>query len=188
MALRLWASALVCAASLALPSCGHSSASAGWAAPEFTLTDDRGQAWSLQSQQGRSLLLTFGFSHCTDTCPTTLAKLARIADRLDAKTNRIEVAFVTIDPARDSPAVLHRFIARFGSRHLVALTGTPAQIAAIRQAYHVWSQKIPGRHGNYDEAHTAVIFFIDALGRIRSLRDDVDSQAELTRAARKLLG
>lgn len=186
MAFRIWAFAIVCAASLALPSCGHSGASGAWAAPGFTLTDDRGQAWSLQGQRGHGVLLTFGFSHCRDTCPTTLAKLARIADRLDRRENAVDVAFVTIDPARDTPAVLRRFIARFGSPHLVALTGTPAQVAAVGQAYHVWSQKIPGRHGNYDEAHTAVIFFIDALGRVRSLRDDVDSQAELTRAAREL--
>jgi protein SCO1 len=174
---------------LLLASCGGG----GWNAPDFTLHDDGGQAWTLAQQRGDVVLLTFGFTHCTDTCPATLAKLEHLTERLGAQSNQVKSAFVTIDPRRDTPAAMHRFLARIaqpGGARLVGLTGTPSEIAAVERAYHVWSQKIPGRHGrdDYDEAHTAVIYVIDGGGRIRGLHDDDDSEQSLTTAVRQVLG
>jgi protein SCO1 len=173
---------------LLLAACGG-----GWNAPDFTLHDDGGRAWTLSQQRGDVVLLTFGFTHCADTCPATLAKLEHLTEGLGKPSNQVEIAFVTIDPQRDTPAVMHRFLARFaqdGGGRLVGLTGTPAQIAGVERSYHVWSQKVPGRRarGDYDEAHTAVIYVIDARGRIRSLHDDDDSAQSLQAALRQVLG
>lgn len=153
-------------------------------APDFTLTDDRGQAWALRDQGGKAVALTFGFTHCLDTCPATLAKLTRLSRALGSRGANVEIAFVTIDPQRDTPRKLHTYLPRFESPRLVGLTGSASQIDAVETAYHVWAQRIPGKRGagEYDMAHSAVIYFIDGRGRVRSVHDDNDSDAELARA------
>jgi protein SCO1 len=171
------------AAALLLWSCARTPT-----APGFTLTDDDGRAWSLPAQRGVPVMLTFGFTHCADTCPATLAKLARLAG--DPQTQQpVEIALVTVDPQRDSVAAMHRFVTRFGSRNarVIGLTGTPDQVDAVERAYHVWAQRIPGRqpHGAYDVAHSAVVYFIDRSGAIASVHDDDDSDAVLARALRE---
>ena len=148
----------------------------------------RGRSWSLSEQRGRPVLLTFGFTHCADTCPATLAKLARLTRSLGAAGAGVEIAMVTVDPQRDTPAVLHRFVARF-DRPIVGLTGTPARIAQVEAAYHVWAQRIPGKHPvahGYDVVHTAVIYAIDGRGYVRAIRNDDDSDAALTGTVREL--
>jgi protein SCO1/2 len=158
------------------------------AAPDFTLTDDGGQAWTLASQR-RPLLLTFGFSHCADTCPATLAKLAKLVRGLGTTGENVEIVMVTVDPSRDTPDALHRFVTRFNGP-IVGLTGTAAQVGRVETAYHVWSQRIPGKHRDrqsYDVAHTAVIYAIDARGEIRAIANDDDSDAALRSATRGLV-
>jgi protein SCO1 len=169
----------------------------GKSAPDFTLTNDGGQPWTLSAQRGRLVLMTFGFTHCSDTCPATLAKLARLVETFGPQTREAEIAFVTVDPQRDTPSVMHAFVKRFSSDRIVGLTGTAAQIASVENAYHVWAQKVPGpAHGSgkranayqYDEVHSAVIYFIDRNGAIRALRDDDDSQAVLGQTIHEIAG
>ncbi len=159
---------------------------AGRTAPDFTLRDDAAHPWSLAAQRGKVVLLTFGFTHCADTCPATLGKLSNLTRTLGARARDAEIAFVTVDPARDTPPVLHRFLARFepGSSRLVGLTGTFSQIAAVENAYHVWSQRMPRN----EYAHSSVIFLIDPQGRIRALRDESDSPASIAHVVSEMLG
>lgn len=163
-----------------------SGCSGGRSAPDFTLRDDAARTWTLAAQRGKVLLLTFGFTHCADTCPATLGKLTQLTRALGPRPHNAEIAFVTVDPARDTPLVLHRFLARFepGSSRLVGLTGTPTQIAVVEAAYHVWSQRLPRN----EYAHTSVIFVIDPRGRIRALRDDSDSEASIAHVVAEMLG
>ncbi|MBV8491657.1 MAG: SCO family protein [Candidatus Eremiobacteraeota bacterium] len=157
--------------------------------PDFRLTDDRGASWSLSAQRGRVVLVDFGFTHCADTCPLALAKLVRVANAVDPRNRSVEIAFITVDPQRDTPAVLHAFVSRFdtGGR-VVGLTGTPEAIDAVETAYHVWAQRVPGRvRGTYDVAHSAAIYYVDASGSQRALRDDGDSAAELAAALREII-
>lgn len=158
-------------------------AARGPAAPDFTLTSDTGRAWALRAQRGHPLLLTFGFTHCADTCPATLAKLAHLAQANPAvKASGVQIAMVTVDPRRDSPAVLHAFVSRFGAS-IVGLTGSPASVASVERAYHVWAQPLPAKRGHgYDVAHSAAIYVIDAGGHIRGLYPDDESEASLARA------
>ena len=158
----------------------------GRTAPNFTLQDDTAKPWALAGQRGKVVLLTFGFTHCADTCPATIGKLAQMTRALGARGHDAEIAFVTVDPARDTPPALHRFVARFepGSSRLIGLTGTASEIAAVENAYHVWSQRTP--HDEY--AHSSVIFLIDPQGRIRALRDESDSEASIARTVAEMLG
>lgn len=157
-------------------------------APDFVLTDDAGRPWALSSQQGHPVLLTFGYSRCADTCPTILAKLVHVARALGPRGKGVEVAMISVDPRHDTPAALHRFVRRFDGP-VIGLTGSPAQIATVESAYHVWSQPIPtqrfGKDG--DVAHSAIVYFIDTRGTVRGIYDDDDSPSALTTAARPLL-
>lgn len=174
-----------------LLSCGAVAAACSNAlrAPDFTLRDDGGNPWKLSEQRGKVVLLTFGFTHCADTCPTILAKLAHVTASLHRSTE-VEIAFVTVDPTRDNSHVMHRFMARFvtpGGGRLVGLTGTPAQIESVEHAYHIGSERDVSKRP-YDIAHTAMIFMIDPLGRIRALRDASDSQESLAHALGEIQG
>ena len=142
-------------------------------ATDITLTDQHAKPWSLSSQRGTPLVLYFGFTHCPDTCPTTLAKLAKAL----APIPGAKVVFVTLDPQRDTPSVLAKYVARFEGAPIVALTGTQAQIDAVQNDYHIWSQKVPGKHrkGEYDIAHTSLALVIDRAGAIRSTLQDSDT-------------
>lgn len=172
-----------------LGSCGGSAP----AAPNFTLLDDGARSWTLAAQH-KAVLLTFGFTHCADTCPATLAHLSRLSNSLGVRENGVEIAFVTVDPARDTPRVLHAFVARFASlteSRIVGLTGSRAQLAGVESAYHVWSAPTHRRAKTakaYDVAHSAQIFFISRDGRLSSIHDDDDSSATLARALRDIAG
>jgi protein SCO1/2 len=142
-------------------------------APNFTLTDQYEQPWTLSAQRGTEIALYFGYTHCPDECPTTIAKLARAVAELHG--HKAEVAFVTVDPARDTPARLRTYVEKFKGGPIVGLTGSPRRLASVYHAYHVWAQRIPGdiRVG-YEVAHATPVFLIDANGNLRVLHDDSD--------------
>ena len=181
---RFWV-LLASAATALLAGC----APRGSPAPDFTLVADSGAPWTLSAQRGKAVLLTFGFSHCADTCPATLAKLAHLAKtRLGARASDVEIVMVTVDPKRDTPAVLHDFVGRFDGP-VVGLTGTPSRIRGVERAYHVWAQPLPPkRGGGYDVVHGAEIYLIDAGGRLRGVREDDESEAAIAGAVRAILG
>jgi protein SCO1/2 len=179
--------AVIAFSCIALAAC-----SAGSTAPDFTLHDERGNRWTLSQQRDTAVLLTFGFTHCADTCPATLGRLSGVARSLGGRGRAVEIAFVTVDPARDQAVVLRKFLARCdtGAGRLVGLTGTPGQIAAVENAYHVWAQRAPGHSQgatDYEEAHSSVIFLIDRRSRIHTLRDPNDSQTSLEHAVAELV-
>ena len=156
-------------------------------AADFSLTADDGRPWTLSAQHGHAVLLTFGFTHCADTCPETLGKLAHLRRALGPSGDAVEIAMVTVDPHRDSVPVLRRFVERFDGP-VTGLTGTPAQVARVENAYHVWSQRVPGHTaGSYDVVHSATIYFIDARGNVRDIHDDGESEADLNSAVRAML-
>jgi protein SCO1 len=166
---------------LFLAACSH-----GYRAPSLVLLDDRGQTWRLQDQAGGTVLF-FGYTHCEDTCPLTLAKLSQALKDAEPSGGSTRIAFITVDPQRDTPPVLHAYLAKFGPR-IVGLTGTPSQIESVERAYHLWAQRLPSRSGRYgyDEGHSTTIFFIDNARDVVSLHDPSDSVAELARAMRRL--
>lgn len=132
----------------------------------FKLTDHTGRVVTDRSFLGKPVLLYFGFTSCPDVCPTDLARLQRIARRVQKQGGpALTPIFVSIDPGRDTPAKMKAYVSLFGA-DMVGLTGTPAQITAITDRYHVYYKKVPyGRQGQYMMDHSTFVFLLDRNGR-----------------------
>jgi protein SCO1/2 len=132
----------------------------------FDLADHNGQRRTLDDFKGKIVVVFFGFTHCPDACPTTLAELANVAQALGPDANRFQVLVVTVDPARDTPDVLRKYVTAFNPAFL-GLTGTPEQIAATAKEFKVYFQKQPQPGGDYTVDHSAGTFVFDKQGRLR---------------------
>jgi len=132
----------------------------------FKLTDQDGRSVTDRSYHGEPVLLYFGFTSCPDVCPTDLARIERIAQRVrKAGAPAPKPVFVSIDPERDTPAKMKAYVGAFG-KDFAGLTGTPAQIAQIADRYDVYYKKVPyGHHGQYMMDHSTFLFLLDAQGR-----------------------
>jgi protein SCO1/2 len=133
--------------------------------PGYSIPDTAGVRRTPASFTGRVLLLSFGYTHCPDACPTTLARLAQVRQLLGANAGQVQVVFVTIDPARDKAALLQAYVREFDPG-FIALRGnddeTDATATAFRADYHLLQQgkKI------YVE-HTVDTYLVDPTGRVR---------------------
>jgi protein SCO1/2 len=137
----------------------------------FALTDQNGHAQTERDFRGRWLLVYFGYTYCPDTCPTTLLEIADAFRKLGPKSHEVVPVFITLDPARDHPAVLRNYLAAFGPE-FVGLTGTAAQIASVAHAYRVYYAKHPLPGGGYAVDHASTIYLMAPDGRFASLLDD----------------
>ncbi|MGB8910368.1 MAG: SCO family protein [Candidatus Cybelea sp.] len=147
--------------------------------PEVTLIDDGGAPFKFSQLHATAYALFFGYTHCQDTCPLTLAKLERARTSLTPEKRRATtIFFVTVDPTRDTPARLHRYMALFGPG-LVGLTGGRQALKTLYAALGVGSARI-GKGQNYEMGHTDAVFFVDPSGRIRTVHDWHDAQQDLT--------
>jgi protein SCO1/2 len=136
-------------------------------AHDFRLKDPQGAVRSLADFRGKVVVVFFGFTQCPDVCPTTLADLAEIKKRLGADGNRLQVIFITLDPERDTPAVLAQYVKNFDPG-FVALAGTPEETAATAKDFKVFFQKVPGKTPtSYTLDHTAGSFVFDPEGHLR---------------------
>jgi protein SCO1/2 len=141
-------------------------------ATDFTLVRQDGRPFRLADQRGKEVVLFFGYTHCPDICPTTMARLARMYHSLpESVKERIRVVFITIDPQRDTPAVLARYVALFDPR-FIGLTGTQAALDRVYTAYGVLHERVAA-HGavGYLMAHSSTIYLIDMEGALRVLHD-----------------
>jgi protein SCO1/2 len=149
-------------------------------APDFTLTDQGGRPFHLSDLRGHPLALFFGYTHCPDVCPTTLAALARAKRKLGAAGAGFDVVFVTVDPQRDTRAIVGRYVRLFDPS-FIGLSGTQAQLAPVYAAYKVYHQTLPaeGSAAGYLVAHSSTVDFISANGRIRGFGDWSDTPDEI---------
>ncbi len=153
----------------------------------FTLTGTDGKTVTAKDLQGKPLLLFFGFTHCPDVCPTTLAQLKAAMLALGPDSSKIRVAFVTVDPGRDTPAALRRYTAAFGP-WLIGLTGPDEALAKLRKMYGVYASMQAGDNGDgYNVMHTPIVFVFDAKGRIRLLIKDTSNTEAVVSDLRNLL-
>jgi len=166
---------------------GPSTAIPGQRAPDFTLVDQDGHPFTLSQQRGKAVVLFFGYTHCPDVCPTTLAHVQRAVASLGPTGQRIRVAFITVDPRRDTSAVLRSYVALFG-KNVVGLRGSDASLASLESAYHVWAQRLPSKSAEgYLVAHSSAIYLIDPNGTLVTIMNWTDTPDELAAAFRKLL-
>lgn len=135
-------------------------------AADFSLTDQEGQRVKLSDYRGKLVLLFFGYTHCPDVCPTTLAKLRYALQELGEAAREVQVVFVSVDPERDTPEAMRRYLSHFDPA-FVGLTGRPEEIEAITQAYGVYVEKeeVSSAVG-YLVTHSARTYVIDREGRL----------------------
>jgi protein SCO1/2 len=130
----------------------------------FQLVDQDGKTVSDADMKGRPFLVFFGYTHCPDVCPTMLFEMSQMLRALGPDAGRIGALFITVDPERDTPAVLKDYLASFDP-HLRGLTGDPAAVDAALKAYRVYAKKVPLKDSDYTMDHTAVVYLMDKNGR-----------------------
>jgi protein SCO1/2 len=132
------------------------------------LTDQDGKPFDSTTLAGKPYAVFFGFTHCPDACPTTLSEIARVEDEIGAPAKELTTLFVTVDPERDTPAVLKEYISNFGG-NTVALSGSPEQVAQAAKEYRVFYKKVPTSDGGYTMDHTAVLYLMGREGEFRDV-------------------
>jgi protein SCO1/2 len=134
---------------------------------DFQLTDHNGKARSLADFKGRVVVLFFGYTHCPDACPTTLAELALVMKQLGADAKKVQVLFVTVDPERDTPQLLAQYVPSFDPG-FVGLYGDLDATARTANEFKVVYQKVAGSSpDNYTMDHSAGTYVFDQAGRLR---------------------
>jgi protein SCO1 len=133
----------------------------------FTLTDQNGKARSLQDFRGQVVVVFFGFAHCPDVCPTTLAELAGAVRKLGPAGDKVQVVLVTVDPERDTQEVLGKYVTAFNPKFL-GLRGNAEETARVAKEFKVIYQKVEGQKPeNYTMDHSAGSYVFDTNGRLR---------------------
>jgi protein SCO1/2 len=136
-------------------------------AKDFALTDHNGKPRTLVDFRGKAVVMFFGYVQCPDVCPTTMSTLAQAMKQLGADADRVQVLFVTVDPERDTPALLNEYVPAFDPRFL-GLWGDTQAIDRVVKEYRVLYRKNPGSTPDtYTVDHTAGAFVYDPQGRLR---------------------
>ncbi len=148
----------------------------------FALTDSHGNPVTEKVFAGKAHAMFFGYTHCPDICPTTLADLSQRQAELGPLAAKITFAFVSVDPERDTPQVLKDYVGSFPGTFL-ALSGSREQTDSILKAYRIYAKKVPAANGNYTMDHTASVLLFDAAGNFRGT---LDSQEDAATALAKL--
>lgn len=147
---------------------------------EFDLVDEDGEDVQADAFIGKPTLLFFGFTHCPDVCPTTLAKLSAAIKQLDeSRQDDVQVLFVSVDPARDTPDVLKQYTEAFGPQ-FIGLTGERSKIDALTNRYRVtYEYGEKDARGNYNVTHSSSVFAFDRQGEARFMFSDINSLESL---------
>jgi protein SCO1/2 len=136
-------------------------------ARDFALPDADGRMRTLKDFAGKAVVVFFGYTQCPDVCPTTLAEIAEAKKLLGADGTKVQGVFITVDPERDKPELLKAYVANFGP-DMVALRGSPEQVAAVAKDFKVFYRRVEGKApGTYFMEHTAASYVFDANGKLR---------------------
>jgi protein SCO1 len=152
----------------------------------FTLTGQDGKTLTDQDMKGKPFLVFFGYTHCPDICPTTLFELSEVLHAMGKDADRINALFVTVDPDRDTAAVMKDYLSSFDP-HLRGATGTQQQVDVIEKEYRVYAKKVPTKNGDYSMDHSAVVYLMDKQGHFVAPFNLKRRPAEAADALRKYL-
>jgi protein SCO1 len=165
---------LLALASLALAGCGAggpkfeaSDVTGASFGHDFALEDPDGRQRTLADFRGKAVVVFFGYTQCPDVCPATLATLTESMQRLGADADRVQVLFITVDPERDTAALLAQYVPAFDPRFL-GLRGDAAATARTAKEFRIIYEKVPGATpGSYTMDHSAGSYVFDPQGRLR---------------------
>jgi protein SCO1/2 len=153
----------------------------------FNLTADDGKPVDAHDYRGKVVLLYFGYTHCPDVCPLALTHLHVVMQHLGAAAADARILFVSVDPARDTPAALRRYVRAFDS-HAVGLSGPVEAISALTKRYRVvFDRGTPSADGSYEVNHSSVVFVFDRQGRARVLSTSADAIDGITHDVARIL-
>lgn len=155
---------------------------------DLRLTDENGQQVEEDAYTGKTTLLYFGYTHCPDICPTSLAKLSAAIKKLDEpQRDDLQVLFVSVDPERDTPARLQQYTDVFGPQ-FIGLTGDSSQLDALTNRYRVsYSYGKKGPDGRYEVSHSSGIFVFDEQGQARLLMRGSDPISSIVSDVERLM-
>ena len=154
---------------------------------DFKLVDDHGKTVTGEDYRGKVVLLYFGYTHCPDVCPLTLAQLHVVMQRLGPLADGARILFVSVDPARDTPEVMHAYVNAFDPR-AVGLSGKPGDIEALSKRYRSAFTREPDQgNGQYEVSHSSAIYIFDRDGKARLLSTPERAQDDLVHDLHLLL-
>ena len=161
------------------------SVSTGIGTGSYTLQTAEGQVFNHDSLKGPPSMLFFGYTHCPDVCPTTMAEMAGWYETLGDEAKDLRAFFVTVDPERDTADVIRDYVEWTG--HVQGVTGSRTEIDKAIAAWRVVAEKVPGRDGDYTMNHTASVFLVDADGNFAGTIAYQEDAATAVGKLRKLL-
>ena len=153
---------------------------------DFSLTNQDGKPFNLRDVRGRAVLLFFGYTSCPDMCPMTMSRIMSALDRLGPDAAQVVTLFVSVDPKRDTPAVLKEYVGSF-STPLIGLTGTDEEISRVTASYHASYELMQTGSPNYLVNHTTAIFLIDKQGQLRQFFAYNEDPSTLAAALKSVL-
>ena len=134
---------------------------------DFAMPDHTGKVRTLADFKGKAVVVFFGYTQCPDVCPTTMTEMASVMQQLGPLSDKVQVLFVTVDPERDTPEMLSKYVPSFDPRFL-GLVGDKAATEKVAKEFRVFYQKVPGKEpGSYTMDHTAGSYIFDPQGRLR---------------------
>lgn len=129
----------------------------------FTLVDGSNQPITEKAFQGQPSLVFFGFTHCPEVCPTTLVEMDGLLKEMGDEGKNLRAYFVTVDPERDTPAVLGRYVGNISDR-IQAISGEPAKVEQMVRDFKIFFRKVPTEGGDYTMDHTASVLLLNSAG------------------------
>jgi len=127
----------------------------------FQLQTGDGKTITDTDLEGHPFLVYFGYTHCPDVCPTTLAQISDIFRQLPDKP--IRALFITVDPERDKPALMADYVSSFDSR-IIGLSGVSDEVAKVEKEFHIYASKVPSNDGGYTMDHSSIVYLMDKRG------------------------
>ena len=156
-------------------------------AQTLSLTDHTGKPRTLADFNGKAVILFFGYTHCPDVCPTTMADLKQTMKMLGSRADELQVLFVTLDPARDTQEVLAKFVPAFDKR-FIGLRGTEEQVAATAANFKVYAKKVESKgNSGYTIDHSAGAYAFDKNGKIRLYLEYGERPADIANDIKQIM-
>ncbi len=152
----------------------------------FKLTDTNGRTVTDQTLKGKPYAIFFGFARCPDVCPTTMARMALLHERLGADAAKMNVVFVSVDPEHDKREDIASFLSMFDAP-VMGLTGDPAELERMEKAFKIYVERVPLPNGDYTIDHTARILLFDRNGRFADTMDAKEPEAQAVERLQKLI-
>ena len=154
----------------------------------FQLIDQRGDIITEQHFLGHPSAIFFGFTNCPEVCPSTLWKLSRMLDELGKEASQMKVYFITLDPGRDTPAVLNSFLSAFNER-ITGITGISSKVESLAKSWKIYWERVDGSDGEYSLDHTASVLLLNSksefVGTIGWKENETVAMEKLRQLAKK---